>query len=293
MATVHKSNRVWLRSHLSARLSILCVSSILLFFCHHFDLQQQIQISLLSPSTSGKDFKLWENYQTEAKTLPPGLISQFTLCFASSGLFVAEERSLARTNFKVFTVKLITSKNNKKRRIIWRAVLAVHSIYPWGKSVPYPEASFCFPPPQWGRKTLIIHCVSLTKRGGKQSQGIRFRFSTHGNAEQRKMRWTVMERKAENVQQLQHIWQETRNTTRLGIKLPETENAKDRPPTSRIMLTLVVVVRCEYECAHELSVHIWGVIHKRLVFLKFLCPKQHWNSCYFLRHVQFLSWSQS
>lgn len=69
-----------------ALLSLLdCQSCVFLpSCCYHFDLQLQIQISSSSTPTSENDFKLWENYQTEAKALPWGLISQFMLLCSAS-----------------------------------------------------------------------------------------------------------------------------------------------------------------------------------------------------------------
>lgn len=174
----------------TAGLSVLCDS-------YHSDLQLQTEISSSSPPTSENDFKLWENYQTEAKTLPLDLISQFMLlCFASSSLLMAAEGSFASTDFQVFAVKIIIIKINNTEENNMKSCSG-SSVYTREKSVPYPAASFCFPPTQWGRKTLIIHYIPLTKSRGKQSQGTRVGFSTLGNAEQKKMRWTVMKRKAE------------------------------------------------------------------------------------------------
>lgn len=124
-----------------------------------------------------------------------------------------------------------------------------------------------------------LHSISSTERRAKQSQGIRLGFSAQGNAEHGKMRWTVMKRKAENLQELRHTWQETKllkqvlNKTKqcpvqsVGIKSPETESAKDRSPASRIMLTLVIIMQCVSECPHQVSVYIWELIHKPSIFL--------------------------
>lgn len=69
-----------------------------------------------------------------------------------------------------------------------RAALAVHSAYPREKSVPCPEASFCFSLHHNEGGKDFDHPLYLTKRREKQSRGLRVGFSAQGNAEQRKMR---------------------------------------------------------------------------------------------------------
>lgn len=190
------------------------------------------------------------------------------LCFASSGLLMAEERSFARTDFTVFAEKLITFKEKKKhtkhRRTIWKAVQPLHNIYNREKSAQYPEAAFCFLQHNEEERLWSSNASHSPWRGGKQSQGIWVGFSTQGDAEQKKMRWTVVRRKAENLQLLQNSWQETK----LLKKVSETKQI------AKSSLTHSVVSR--------LSRQEWKLScqRKRIPRMDHQHQEQHWLKQY-------------
>lgn len=261
---------------LLVRQSGVCVFFFLVLF-----LLSLAWLSLPHHLPSDSHFKLWDHQTTGRNFSPRFNIAITLLCFSSSRLLLVEEGYLIHINFE--GVHYLTNYSyykkkkkaqNKTKENDMKSCSGIRCLFP--------ERNLC----RILKPLSVFHhneeekLWSSTVSGSPGEEGNRvrawdFSFPHRGDAEQKKMRWTVMKRKAREppaaathltgnqaaearvsnknkllklldaLQSLQTV------TTRVEIKLPETRDVKDRSPTSRIMLTLEVVVRRVHERAHK------------------------------------------